>query len=197
MARRTRKRQVDRWKDAGPIHYTSPPGASTNREDGLPGGPHPRAIEEATLLYFAYTTRIAPDRMAAAAPSAEFEFIAHLPEWGLDFPVESDAWGGTLPTVTPTTGSTVWGAVFEVDESALEAIDEAEAAEHRVRTTVEAMDRMGRRHQVAVHLHQTNGGSNGGVPPSAAYLEIMLDGSRHWSLPAGWIAGLEEHLQSN
>jgi gamma-glutamylcyclotransferase (GGCT)/AIG2-like uncharacterized protein YtfP len=133
--------------------------------------------------------------MATAAPSAEFEFIAHLPEWGLEFPVESATWGGTLPTVAPTAGSTVWGAVFEVDESALEALDEVEAAEERVRTTVEAMDRMGRRHQVAVHVHQINGSTNGSAPPSAAYLKIMLDGSRHWSLPAGWIAGLEEHLQ--
>ncbi|MDJ0961260.1 MAG: gamma-glutamylcyclotransferase family protein [Acidimicrobiia bacterium] len=133
--------------------------------------------------------------MAATAPNAEFEFIAHLPEWGLEFPVESDTWGGALPTVTPTTGSTVWGAVFNVDDSALEALDEAEGAEHRVRTTIEAMDRMGRRHQVAVHLHQPNGSSNGAGTPSEEYLRIMLDGSRHWSLPAGWIAGLEEHLQ--
>lgn len=154
-------------------------------------------IEEATLLYFAYTTRIAPDRMAATAPGAEFEFIAHLPEWGLAFPVESADWGGALPTVEPAEGSTVWGAVFAVDERALAALDEAESAEERVRTTVEAMDRMGRRHTVVVHVHDTNGATNGSHTPSAAYLEIMLDGSRHWSLPAGWIAGLEEHLNGH
>jgi gamma-glutamylcyclotransferase (GGCT)/AIG2-like uncharacterized protein YtfP len=134
--------------------------------------------------------------MAATAPDAEFEFIAHLPEWGLTFPVDSDDWGGALPTVTPTIGSTVWGAVFNIDDVALDALDAAEAAEHRVRTTVEAMDRMGRRHQVVVHVHEQNGKTtNGSVSPSTEYLEIMLDGSRHWSLPAGWIAGLEEHLQ--
>jgi gamma-glutamylcyclotransferase (GGCT)/AIG2-like uncharacterized protein YtfP len=110
--------------------------------------------------------------------------------------MESDDWGGALPTVAPTTGSTVWGAVFNVDDAALEAIDAAEAEEHRVRTTVEAMDRMGRRHQVVVHVHDHNGERANGAPnPSAEYLRIMLDGSKHWSLPAGWIAGLEEHLQ--
>lgn len=169
------------------------------RDDGVfptPGGSVPSAHEEAALLYFAYTTRIAPDHMAQTAPGAEFEFIAHLPEWGLDFPVESTDWGGALPTVTPTTGSTVWGAVFNVDDSALAALDDAEGAEQRVRSTIEAMDRMGRRHQVVVHLHERNGPSTNGSPaPSAEYLKIMLDGSRHWSLPAGWIAGLEEHLQ--
>ena len=154
------------------------------------------AHQEAVLLYFAYTTRIAPARMAATAPSATFEFIAHLPEWGLEFPVASDDWDGAIPTVAPTTGSTVWGAVFDVDDSALEALDEAEGAESRVRATVEAMDRMGRRHKVVVHVHEANGAlTNRSPAPSAEYLEIMLDGSRHWSLPAGWIAGLEEHLQ--
>jgi len=156
-----------------------------------------RASRRQTLLYFAYTTRIAPERMATTAPGAEFEFIAHLPEWGLEFPVDSDDWGGALPTVVPTTGSTVWGAVFNVDEEALARLDAAEKDEQRVRATVEAMDRMGRRHQVAVHLHETNGApSKRDASPSIKYLEIMLDGSRHWSLPAGWIAGLEEHLQN-
>ena len=86
--------------------------------------------------------------------------------------------------------------MFDVDDSALEALDEAEGAESRVRATVEAMDRMGRRHKVVVHVHEANGAlTNRSPAPSAEYLEIMLDGSRHWSLPAGWIAGLEEHLQ--
>jgi gamma-glutamylcyclotransferase (GGCT)/AIG2-like uncharacterized protein YtfP len=107
--------------------------------------------------------------------------------------VESSDWGGGLPTVKPESGSTVWGAVFAVADRELRHLDAVEGAEQRVRSVVEAMDRNGRRHQVAVHLHPANG--NGTHRPSADYLRIMLDGSRHWSLPAGWIAGLEEHLQ--
>ena len=132
--------------------------------------------------------------MSEVAPGAEFQFIAHLPEWGLEFPVESSDWGGGLPTVTPEAGSTVWGAVFSVADGDLAQLDAAEGAEERVRTTVEAMDRTGRRHQVLVHVHEANG--NGSYRPSANYLKVMLEGSRHWSLPAGWIAGLEEHLQN-
>lgn len=152
------------------------------------------AIEEADLLYFAYTARIAPERMAQAAPGAEFQFIAHLPEWGLDFPIEAPQWQGSLPTVRPATGSTVWGAVFEVPASEVDQLDRVESEESRVATTVEAMDRLGKRHQVTVHMASTNG--NGSHRPSPEYLRIMLDGSRHWSLPAGWIAGLEEHLRT-
>ncbi len=77
-------------------------------------------------------------------------------------------------------------------DAEIESLNEIEATESRVASTVEAMDRNGKRHQVMVHVSGANG--NGTVRPSSRYLEIMLDGSRHWSLPAGWIAGLEEHL---
>ena len=147
------------------------------------------------MLYFAYTARISPDFMTKAAPGAEFQFIAHLSEWGLDFPIEDPGWGGDLPTVTPAIGSTVWGAVFSVPQGGIPALDTVENAEQRVASTVEAIDQNGKRHQVMVHLSETNG--NGSAIPSASYLEIMLEGSRHWSLPAGWIAGLEEHLQNS
>ncbi len=52
------------------------------------------------------------------------------------------------------------------------------------------IDRTGKRHAVSVHVAAA--GSENGHQPSAAYVDLMLDGSRHWSLPAGWIAGLEE-----
>lgn len=132
--------------------------------------------------------------MADAAPGAEFRFIAHLPEWGLDFPVEDPVWDGGLPTAAPATGSTVWGAVFSVPDEDLDGLNAVENAEQRVARTIEAIDRNGKRHQVTVHLCDDNG--NGTFPPSARYLEVMLAGSRHWSLPAGWIAGLEEYLQA-
>ena len=150
--------------------------------------------KEAPLLYFAYTARISPDEMANVAPGAEFQFIAHLPQWGLDFPMKNRTWNGGLPTVKPEEGSTVWGAVFSVPEEEFEELDAVESSEKRAATTVEAMDRTGKRHQVTVHVHQ--GRRNGTHDPSPEYLKLMLSGSKHWSLPAGWIAGLEEHLRN-
>ena len=150
------------------------------------------------LLYFAYNARISPDQMELAAPGAEFQFIAHLPEWGLDFPISNSSWEGSLPAITPESGSTVWGAVYEIAQTDLETLDEVESAEQRSSTTIEAMDRTGKRHQVLVHLLDgpptTNG--NGSRQPSTSYLQLMVAGSRHWNLPVGWIAGLEEHLEN-
>jgi hypothetical protein len=150
-----------------------------------------------TLLYFAYNARISPDQMATIAPDAEFQFIAHLPEWGLHFSIVAPGWSGSLPAIAPTPGSTVWGAVYDVPASDYAALEHLETSESRpAATTIEAMDRSGRRHQVVAHL--SNGGATGSDPgqPSKRYLGLMLDGSRHWNLPAGWIAGLEEHLEN-
>lgn len=133
--------------------------------------------------------------MTEVAPGAEFEFIAHLPEWGIEFPIDGNGWNGSLPAVFPAEGSTVWGAVFSVPDGEIESLNNIERAEDRTVSTVEAMDRLGRRHQVLVHIY--DGATNGALEPSADYLELMLRGSRHWSLPAGWIAGLEEQLEAS
>jgi len=149
-------------------------------------------IREDTLFYFAYTARIAPDRMAEVCPDAAFSFIAHLPEYGLSFPIDGNGWSGGLPSATPASGSTVWGAVYTVNEASMPSLDAIERHEGRVRASLQAIDRMGKRHVVATHVAPEAAGAT--RAPSARYVTIMLSGSRHWSLPAGWIAGLEEHL---
>jgi hypothetical protein len=71
---------------------------------------------------------------------------------------------------------------------------EVEGAEGRTVSTVEAMDRTGRRHRVVTHLAASQSADTDAAP-STSYVDLMLRGSRHWSLPAGWIAGLEEFVQ--
>jgi hypothetical protein len=132
-----------------------------------------------------------PSRIAEVAPSAEFRFIAHLPEWRLHFPIPNG--DGGLPSVTPASGNTVWGAVFALASGELESLDALQADEGRTAQAAQAMDREGRRHDVVVHVcaHE----SNGEYRPEPTYLEMMVAGSRHWKLPAGWVASLEEHLE--
>jgi hypothetical protein len=135
--------------------------------------------------------------MAEVAPQAEFQFIAHLPEWGLEFPIVDATWGGSLPTIHRAAGSTVWGAVYELPDPDLTSLNEIESAEQRSSQVVEAMDRAGKRHQVIAHVVDSSPPQNGNSSsrPSSEYLQLMVAGSRHWSLPVGWIAGLEEHLE--
>jgi len=150
-------------------------------------------VREAAIYYFAYTARIAPEMMTEVAPGAQFQFIAHLSEWRLDFPINGNGWEGALPNVAPAPGSTVWGAVFEVPDTEAAALHSVEGDEGRTASVVEAIDRMGKRHDVVTHVFA--GTDEVAAEPSPEYLDFMLRGSRHWELPAGWIAGLEEHLE--
>jgi gamma-glutamylcyclotransferase len=144
------------------------------------------------VFYFAYDANIDPDRIVGLAPGATFEFIAHLPEWKMEFSILNGA--GGLPSVRPLPGNTVWGAIFSIPEKELSAIDAQEADEGRVRTTTQAMDREGRRHDVVTHVAATADGD--GFEPEQGYLALMVRGGRHWKLPTGWVASLEEHLDS-
>ena len=143
------------------------------------------------MLYFAYTSLIAPGQMSDAAPDAEFQFVAHLPETKLIFPYKNGDWKGALPSVLPEPGNTVWGAVFDIPEEQMSGLDVAEKEQGRTRATMSAMDRSGKRHEVQVHVHEPNGKKE--YKPSANYMKIVVEGGRHWQLPAGWIAGLEEY----
>lgn len=142
------------------------------------------------LLYFAYNANIDPQRLDTLAPGASFEFIAHLPEWKMEYTIPNGS--GGLPTVRPLPGNTVWGAVFSIESGDLKAIDAAEKGEGRVRATTQAMDREGRRHDVVTHVGDDP--ADTALTPEPGYVRLMVNGGRHWSLPAGWVAALEEHL---
>ena len=153
-----------------------------------------RHSEVVPTLYFAYTAMISPHRISEVAPDAAFQFIAHLPETRLVFPLEDSDWHGGLPSVVAEAGNTVWGAVFEIPERSAKAISRAEAGEGRVASTdFKAVDREGRRHQVLTHIH--NGTTGGSYVPSRAYMALVVEGGRHWGLPTGWVAGLEEYVE--
>ena len=142
-----------------------------------------------TTLYFAYGSLLDPDRMSEAAPGSRFLFTAHYPETKLDF-VASDE-NGAVPTLTKESGHTVWGGVFEIPEESVGSLIEAEKAEGRKPGfDLKAVDREGNKHDCLTFV--AIGKDNGDHRPNAAYLEAMVNGARHWNLPAGWVMGLED-----
>jgi gamma-glutamylcyclotransferase len=143
-----------------------------------------------SLLYFAYSANIDPARLTEVSPDADFEFIAHLPEWKMEFTIANGK--GGIPSVRPLPGNTVWGAVFSIPDGDLDAIDAREADEGRTRVETQAMDREGRRHDVVTHVSANGDGPE--LDPEPTYLGAMVRGGRHWNLPAGWVMALEEHL---
>jgi hypothetical protein len=142
-----------------------------------------------TTLYFAYAALLDPDRISAVAPDAQFLFTAHYPETRLAFvPFEPTA---ATPTLTRDPNHTVWGGVFEIPDNQVEALVAAEKAEGRVPGfDHKAVDREGNKYECLTFV--ASGEVNGEHRPDPEYVELMIKGARHWSLPAGWVMGLED-----
>lgn len=151
-------------------------------------GYNSRPVSEKTL-YFAYASLLDPDLIGHVAPGARFLFTAHYPETKLGF-VPSPVVEG-LPTLVRAPGHTVWGGVFEIPADEVDALIEAERSEGRVPGfDHRAVDREGNKHDCLAFV--APGDFNGDHKPPAKYLDAMIRGAKHWSLPAGWVMGLED-----
>ncbi|HJS71921.1 MAG TPA: gamma-glutamylcyclotransferase family protein [Acidimicrobiia bacterium] len=140
-------------------------------------------------LYFAYGSLLDPDKMRQASPGSRFLFTAHFPETRLDFVATKE--NGPVPTLIKESGHTVWGGVFEVPEEEVDSLVRAEKAEgRRPGFDVKAVDREGNKHSCLTFV--ANGDPNGDSVPDPEYLSSMINGARHWRLPAGWVMGLED-----
>lgn len=127
--------------------------------------------------------------MSQAAPGSEFLFTAHFPETRLAF-AESPT-GRSVPTLVKESGNTVWGGVFEVPDESVDSLTKAEAEEGRKPGfDLKAVDREGNKHDCLTFVSVSE--PNGEMRPDQEYLDAMVRGARHWSLPAGWVMGLED-----
>jgi gamma-glutamylcyclotransferase (GGCT)/AIG2-like uncharacterized protein YtfP len=142
-----------------------------------------------TTLYFAYGSLLDPELIATAAPGSKFLFTAHFPETKLDFVPSRE--NGPVPTLIKESGHTVWGGVFEVPDEAIESLTKAEKAQGRQPGfDAKAVDREGNKYDCLTFV--ATGEPNGEARPKPEYLDSMINGAKHWSLPAGWVMGLED-----
>jgi hypothetical protein len=88
-------------------------------------------------------------------------------------------------------GHTVWGGVFQIAPDHIDALVREEKAEGRVPGYPQkAIDREGNKHDCLTFV--ADGHDEGGHRPDPDYLKAMVEGARHWRLPAGWVMGLED-----
>lgn len=143
----------------------------------------------APTLYFAYGALLDPALIAEVAPGSKFLFTAHFPETKLGF-VDS-AGNGVIPTLIRRDGHTVWGGVFEIPGDVVDSLIRAEKAEgRRPGFEAKAVDREGNKYECLTFVAESEPDDE--HRPSPEYLESMINGARHWSLPAGWVMGLED-----
>ena len=145
-------------------------------------------------LYFAYGSNMALGQLSERCTSRRFTTIARLPAYELAFTRWSTKRQCGVADVVPKSGAEVWGASFELSDLDLLALDRHEGANlippayRRIGVDVESAD--GR--LLAAVTYEVATKSELPLAPSRDYMELLLDGARHWRLPADYVRALEK-----
>lgn len=168
-----------------------------------------RRPADAPMLMFAYASNLDPEQMRQRCPQHRTVGVGVLHDHRLAFPLYSETWKGGVASVVPAHGQQVWGAVYELTDGDLAALDRYEG--HR---GAGDQHNLYDRQSVTVELVRPDDGS---VPrrvrawaylahpsnpsaPSRSYLEAILRGARHHRLPEEYVeklAGIEATAETS
>ncbi len=142
------------------------------------------------MKYFAYASNMSSEELGAWCPGAEFVAVAELPEHRLDFTRYSEKRRGGVADVVPSRGDRVWGALYELPDEELTALDRKESAPNVYRHEyVEVVTPAGGRVRAMTYMVIEK------VPteaPSRAYLDLILEGARERGLPSDYVDSLAQ-----
>ena len=138
--------------------------------------------------------------MELACPGHRYLGVAELRDHRLAFTRRSLRTGTGVADVLPAPGESAWGALYELDEAHLAALDEKEGngwAYERKAVRVFGPDGHSAGEAFAYVVIRPEPEH---VPPSAEYLQALLDGARERGLPETYTAMLTvtaERAKSN
>jgi gamma-glutamylcyclotransferase len=141
-------------------------------------------------LYFAYGSNMDDGEIRAHCPSCRYLGVARLGAHRLAFTRRSIRSGSGVADVLPAPGQDVWGALYELDEGDLAALDGKEgrgfayAREHK-RVMLSAD---GSEHEAVVYTVISKEPAE--VAPSRAYLGRLIAAGEHRGLPQAYLAAL-------
>ena len=141
-----------------------------------------------SLHYFAYGSNMNWPQMQQRCPSAQFVCVARLVNYEFGITRHSRLRNCGTANVFPAHGKEVCGIVYDVNEADLVTLDSFEDGYRRELMPVYALGDGTQPLLVLIYVAEieTN------VPRSnAEYKRLILEGARHWSLPASYLALLE------
>ena len=141
-----------------------------------------------SLHYFAYGSNMNWPQMQRRCPSAQFVCVARLVNYEFGITRHSRLRNCGTANVFPAHGKEVCGIVYEVNEADLVTLDSFEDGYRRELRPVYALGDGAQPLVVLIYVAEieTN------VPRSnAEYKRLILEGARHWNLPATYLALLE------
>jgi gamma-glutamylcyclotransferase (GGCT)/AIG2-like uncharacterized protein YtfP len=137
------------------------------------------------VLYFAYGSNMYSGQIGS---EARFAGPARIEGYRLALTRRSIRWQAGVLDIVAAAGGEVWGALFDLDDRQLAAIDlkEAEGTSYR-RVQVPVGGARAVAYEV-IHKEPEP------VPSSPAYAEVVLAGAHERELPEAWIGELERIL---
>jgi gamma-glutamylcyclotransferase (GGCT)/AIG2-like uncharacterized protein YtfP len=139
-------------------------------------------------LYFAYASNMEPRRFRRLCPGGTAVGPARLPGHRLAFSRYSRQRRGGSADVVPDPASDVWGALYEVDDGDLAAMDRSEGvpAAYR-REDVTVVDEQGRERPAVTYVANRTGE----FAPHPNYLRVIIQGAEARGLPDDYIQSLK------
>ena len=150
------------------------------------------------MLYFAYGSNLAWAQMKQRCPLTKFVCRAKLPAHRLAFTLKSVTRDCGVADVLPDQEKDVWGVVYELPDNELKNLDRKEGyrpGRPNDRNEYTREDHYVWREGDAERLLLValyRGHPHLDPPlPSDGYKKLIVDGAKHWNLPAEYIRELE------
>lgn len=151
------------------------------------------------MLYFAYGSNMNWDQMRERCPSARFEFVAKAEGYRLAFTRFSKKRLCGVADIVASPGSVVWGPVFAIPNDEIDELDKSEGYRPRRHRDENAYERRqfevfrqgDNARPITVWTYFVVNKLKSLPRPSVEYKAILLNGARHWRLPAHYIEELE------
>ena len=144
-------------------------------------------------LYFAYGSNMAGSEMERSAVRHRFLGPARLRGFRLELRRRSIRWGGGAADAVPADGESVWGALYELPDDALERLDAKEGAGFAYRR-VEVEVELGGEERRAV-AYEVADKEPAEVLPTPEYARLLVTAAHERGLPDAYIRELEARLE--
>ncbi|MCX7705525.1 MAG: gamma-glutamylcyclotransferase [bacterium] len=136
------------------------------------------------MLYFAYGSNLNKKQMKKRCKNAKFLKRTYLVNYEFVYVGYSSSSSYAVATITAKKDSTVWGALYEIDEDCLKNLDIYEGyPTFYNRKIVKVYDDSGNNYDAWVYIKDITEKKR----PSENYKKIVLEGARDCELPEEYI----------
>ena len=132
-------------------------------------------------LYFAYGSNMEPERMQSRCPGAKAEGTALLTDWEVRIGLRGVA------TIVESPDAETWGVLWAVTPSDVRSLDQVEGVARGLYSPA-SVDVRGPEDVCTARIYIEKFKGDG--RPRPGYLQIVLDGARHFDLPTSYRARL-------